>query len=179
MFQAVRPWGCFSSVLLALLLVSLYQPPHPLYLSVGALALATAYPFMKRYTYLPQVVLLGPRLPGPFPWRLPPRPALCRPRPGWCTPPWDVDHRLRYVLRHGGPGGGYKNWCEIHGDFICRAGSHHDRPAAGLFFLLQGGVIKMASAGPIIGSRWQRRCCRPPAVVDPRAGARRLFSGLA
>lgn len=28
-----------------------------IYLSLGALALASAYPFMKRYTYLPQVVL--------------------------------------------------------------------------------------------------------------------------
>lgn len=42
--------------LLALLLVSLTNR-LTLYLSVGALALATAYPFMKRYTYLPQVVL--------------------------------------------------------------------------------------------------------------------------
>lgn len=42
--------------LLALLLVSLTNR-LTLYLSVGALALAIAYPFMKRYTYLPQVVL--------------------------------------------------------------------------------------------------------------------------
>ncbi len=42
--------------LLALVLVSLTNR-LTLYLSVGALALATAYPFMKRYTYLPQVVL--------------------------------------------------------------------------------------------------------------------------
>lgn len=42
--------------LLALVLVSLTNR-LTLYLSVGALALATSYPFMKRYTYLPQVVL--------------------------------------------------------------------------------------------------------------------------
>lgn len=42
--------------LLALVLVSLTNR-LTLYLSVGALALATVYPFMKRYTYLPQVVL--------------------------------------------------------------------------------------------------------------------------
>ena len=42
--------------LLALLLVSLTNR-LTLYFSVGALVLATAYPFMKRYTYLPQVVL--------------------------------------------------------------------------------------------------------------------------
>jgi 4-hydroxybenzoate polyprenyltransferase len=41
---------------LALLLVSLTNR-LTMYLSVGALVLATAYPFMKRYTYLPQVVL--------------------------------------------------------------------------------------------------------------------------
>jgi 4-hydroxybenzoate polyprenyltransferase len=41
---------------LALLLVSLTNR-LTLYLSLGALVLATAYPFMKRYTYLPQVVL--------------------------------------------------------------------------------------------------------------------------
>jgi len=42
--------------LLALLLVSLTNR-LTLYLSFGALLLAVAYPFMKRYTYLPQVVL--------------------------------------------------------------------------------------------------------------------------
>ncbi len=42
--------------LLALVLVS-FTNRLTLYLSLGALALATAYPFMKRYTYLPQVVL--------------------------------------------------------------------------------------------------------------------------
>lgn len=41
---------------LALVLVSLTNR-LTLYLSIGALVLATAYPFMKRYTYLPQVVL--------------------------------------------------------------------------------------------------------------------------
>lgn len=38
-------------------------------LSVVGLALAWVYPFMKRYTHLPQVVL--PPLAGPFPWHGP------------------------------------------------------------------------------------------------------------
>jgi 4-hydroxybenzoate polyprenyltransferase len=49
--------GLFAGLcLLALLLVS-FTNRLTLYLSLGALLLATVYPFMKRYTYLPQVVL--------------------------------------------------------------------------------------------------------------------------
>lgn len=50
---------------IALILVSLTNR-LTLYLSVGALVLAVLYPFMKRYTYLPQVVLGGA-----FAWSIP------------------------------------------------------------------------------------------------------------
>jgi 4-hydroxybenzoate polyprenyltransferase len=43
---------CFLSFILVL-----FTNELTIYLSFGALALASAYPFMKRYTYLPQVVL--------------------------------------------------------------------------------------------------------------------------
>jgi len=46
----------FSLCLVAFVLV-LQTNELTIYLSLGALALASAYPFMKRYTYLPQVVL--------------------------------------------------------------------------------------------------------------------------
>ena len=42
--------------ILAFVLV-LFTNPFTITLSIGAIALAAAYPFMKRYTYLPQIVL--------------------------------------------------------------------------------------------------------------------------
>lgn len=56
------------------------------WLSFGAVALAACYPFMKRYTYYPQVVL-GAAYPGASPWPLPPLAASCRPAPGCYTSP--------------------------------------------------------------------------------------------
>ncbi len=47
----------FASLCLIAFLLVLQTNELTIYLSFGALALAAAYPFMKRYTYLPQVVL--------------------------------------------------------------------------------------------------------------------------
>ena len=47
----------FSSLCLIAFLLVLQTNELTIYLSFGALILAAAYPFMKRYTYLPQVVL--------------------------------------------------------------------------------------------------------------------------
>lgn len=47
----------FASLCLIAFLLVLQTNSLTIYLSFGALALASAYPFMKRYTYLPQVVL--------------------------------------------------------------------------------------------------------------------------
>ena len=47
----------FSILCLLSFVLVLFTNQLTIYLSFGALALASAYPFMKRYTYLPQVVL--------------------------------------------------------------------------------------------------------------------------
>ena len=47
----------FAALCLMAFLLVLQTNELTIYLSFGALALASAYPFMKRYTYLPQVVL--------------------------------------------------------------------------------------------------------------------------
>lgn len=47
----------FASLCLAALILVLFTNALTIYLSLGALALAATYPFMKRHTYLPQVVL--------------------------------------------------------------------------------------------------------------------------
>lgn len=47
----------FAVLCLLSFLLVLQTNPLTVYLSFGALALAATYPFMKRYTYLPQVVL--------------------------------------------------------------------------------------------------------------------------
>lgn len=47
----------FAALCLIAFVLVLQTNPLTIYLSFGALALASAYPFMKRYTYLPQVVL--------------------------------------------------------------------------------------------------------------------------
>lgn len=47
----------FFSLVLASASLLLWLPLEVFYWSFGAIALATIYPFMKRYTYLPQVVL--------------------------------------------------------------------------------------------------------------------------
>jgi 4-hydroxybenzoate polyprenyltransferase len=49
--------GLFAGLLLLSLLLVLCTNLATLYLSFGALALAACYPFMKRHTYYPQVVL--------------------------------------------------------------------------------------------------------------------------
>jgi len=47
----------FAALCLIAFVLVLLTNEFTIYLSFGALALASAYPFMKRYTYLPQVVL--------------------------------------------------------------------------------------------------------------------------
>ncbi|KZY37655.1 MULTISPECIES: 4-hydroxybenzoate octaprenyltransferase [unclassified Oleiphilus] len=47
----------FAVLCLLSFILVLFTNELTIYLSFGALALASAYPFMKRYTYLPQVVL--------------------------------------------------------------------------------------------------------------------------
>lgn len=47
----------FAGLCLSAFILVLFTNALTIYLSFGALALASAYPFMKRYTYLPQVVL--------------------------------------------------------------------------------------------------------------------------
>lgn len=47
----------FTVLCAAAAVLVLFTNPLTIYLSVGGLVLASAYPFMKRYTYLPQVVL--------------------------------------------------------------------------------------------------------------------------
>ena len=47
----------FAALCLIAFVLVLLTNELTIYLSFGALALASAYPFMKRYTYLPQVVL--------------------------------------------------------------------------------------------------------------------------
>ncbi|MDX1451433.1 MAG: 4-hydroxybenzoate octaprenyltransferase [Oleiphilaceae bacterium] len=47
----------FAALCLIALVLVLQTNTLTIYLSFGALALASAYPFMKRYTYMPQVVL--------------------------------------------------------------------------------------------------------------------------
>ena len=49
--------GCFALLILLALLLVLWLNWQTIALSLGALLLATIYPFMKRYTHLPQVVL--------------------------------------------------------------------------------------------------------------------------
>ncbi len=58
-----------------------------IWLSLGGLALAAAYPFMKRYTYLPASGAGARRSPGACPWPSPPRPAACPLLRGCCTSP--------------------------------------------------------------------------------------------
>lgn len=48
---------CFFSLIFCAFLLVLWLNWQTILLSIGALALATMYPFMKRYTHLPQVVL--------------------------------------------------------------------------------------------------------------------------
>ena len=48
---------CFSLLILSAFFLVLWLNWQTILLSLGALVLATAYPFMKRYTHLPQVVL--------------------------------------------------------------------------------------------------------------------------
>lgn len=52
-----QAWLCFFSLLLIALLLVLQLNIQTVYLSFVALLLAAAYPFMKRYTQLPQIVL--------------------------------------------------------------------------------------------------------------------------
>ena len=47
----------FAGLVLVSFLLVLLMNPLTIYLSVGGVVLAALYPFMKRYTYLPQVVL--------------------------------------------------------------------------------------------------------------------------
>ncbi|MBD3610036.1 MAG: 4-hydroxybenzoate octaprenyltransferase [Gammaproteobacteria bacterium] len=47
----------FAGLVIAAFLLVLLMNPLTIYLSFGAVLLAALYPFMKRYTYLPQVVL--------------------------------------------------------------------------------------------------------------------------
>jgi len=49
--------ACFLVLLLIAFLLVLWLNWQTILLSIGALALTTLYPFMKRYTHLPQVVL--------------------------------------------------------------------------------------------------------------------------
>jgi len=50
-------WGVFAALLLVAFVLVLFTNTLTLYLAFGGLALACCYPFMKRYTHLPQVVL--------------------------------------------------------------------------------------------------------------------------
>ena len=52
-----QAWLCFFGLLLIALLLVLQLNIQTVYLSFVAVLLASAYPFMKRYTQLPQVVL--------------------------------------------------------------------------------------------------------------------------
>ena len=52
-----QAWLCFFGLLLLALLLVLQLNIQTVYLSFVAVLLASAYPFMKRYTQLPQVVL--------------------------------------------------------------------------------------------------------------------------
>ncbi len=56
------------------------------WLSFGAVALAFCYPFMKRYTYYPQVVL-GAAYSWGIPMLSQPLAVSCRPAPGCCISP--------------------------------------------------------------------------------------------
>jgi 4-hydroxybenzoate polyprenyltransferase len=49
--------GCFALLILCAFSLVLWLNWQTMVLSLGALLLTTAYPFMKRYTHLPQVVL--------------------------------------------------------------------------------------------------------------------------
>lgn len=49
--------GLFAGLCLVALLLVLFTNPFTITLSLGGLVLAAIYPFMKRYTHLPQVVL--------------------------------------------------------------------------------------------------------------------------
>ena len=50
-------WGVFAALVLLSFILVLFTNTLTLYLAFGGLALACCYPFMKRYTHLPQVVL--------------------------------------------------------------------------------------------------------------------------
>ncbi|WP_041521803.1 4-hydroxybenzoate octaprenyltransferase [Gilvimarinus agarilyticus] len=50
-------WGVFATLVLLSFILVLFTNTLTLYLAFGGLALACCYPFMKRYTHLPQVVL--------------------------------------------------------------------------------------------------------------------------
>jgi 4-hydroxybenzoate polyprenyltransferase len=50
-------WGVFAALVLASFILVLFTNTLTLYLAFGGLALACCYPFMKRYTHLPQIVL--------------------------------------------------------------------------------------------------------------------------
>ena len=66
----IQPWeavALFAGIcLLAFLMVVLFTNPLTLYLSFGGVVLAFIYPFMKRYTHLPQL-FLG----AAFSWAIP------------------------------------------------------------------------------------------------------------
>ena len=67
-------------MLLAFVLV-LFTNTLTIALSVAAVLLASTYPFMKRYTHLPQLVL-GLAFSGASPWLSQPSGRSCRPRSG-------------------------------------------------------------------------------------------------
>ncbi|BFM22299.1 4-hydroxybenzoate octaprenyltransferase [Gilvimarinus japonicus] len=50
-------WAVFAALVLLAFILVLFTNTLTLYLAFGGLALACSYPFMKRYTHLPQVVL--------------------------------------------------------------------------------------------------------------------------
>ena len=50
-------WGVFAALVALALILVLFTNTLTLWLAFGGLALACCYPFMKRYTHLPQVVL--------------------------------------------------------------------------------------------------------------------------
>jgi 4-hydroxybenzoate polyprenyltransferase len=148
------------------------------WLSFGAVALAFCYPFMKRYTYYPQVVLGAA-----FSWGMPmaftaetgelpaSRVAAVHRQPA-------VDGGLRHLLRHGRPRRRPEDRREIHGDPVRRA----DRviiltlQALSLGCLLLAGRFELG-AGSTWGC-WGRRRALPGSSGHPQAGPGSCFKAF-
>jgi hypothetical protein len=157
----------------------LFTNATTIWLSFGGLALAATYPFMKRYTYYPQVVLGAA-----FSWGMPMAFTAETgelPAAAWllyiANLLWTG---VRHVLRDDGSRGRLENRCEIHRRAIRRRGSGDHPDAAMPGVVLPDAGRNTLRAGPVLLHRPAGRggMLRLGVLVDARQRPASLLQGV-